>query len=129
MNPENHSFFSPRILLAILSGSAAAILLISLMRNYLLATILGMLVAVTISDRQEPKNLVLLGSLVGSIAGLYWGGRNYVLSSPGQINFADPALILAMLGGLLLSGLLCAVYGWIIGKLLVLYRQGHGPFF
>lgn len=129
MNTRKGALFSSRIILAILVGSAAAIAFISLMRNYLLATVLGMLLAVVISDRQEPKSLVILGSLVGSIAGLYWGGRSYALSAQGSINFVDPFFLLALLGGLLLSGLLCAIYGWIIGKLLVLYHQGRGPFF
>ena len=129
MNARHETFFTLRIILSILSGSAAAILLITMMRNYILATILGMLVTVIVSDRLQPKSLTILGSLVGSVAGLYWGGRNYALSASGRINFADPLFILALFGGLLLSGLLCAIYGWIIGKLLVLYRKGRGPFF
>ena len=69
MNAKHDTFFTPRIILSILSGSAAAILLISMMHNYIIATILGMLVTVIISDRLQPKILVILGSLVGSVAG------------------------------------------------------------
>jgi len=82
-----------------------------------------------IADQPQPKRAALLGLIVGCLAGLFWGWRNYRLTVQAGVDLFDPALILAMLTGLLLSGLLCAADGWIIGKLLILYRQGRGPFF
>lgn len=129
MDSKKVSFISTRIILAILGGSTASIILMFWIRNYLLASVLGMLVTILIADQLQPKRAALLGLIVGCLAGLFWGWRNYRLTVQAGVDLFDPALILAMLTGLLLSGLLCAAYGWIIGKLLILYRQGRGPFF
>jgi len=129
MNSNKESFIFTRIILAILGGSIASIVLMFWIRNYLLASVLGMLVAIMIADHLQPKRTALLGLIVGCLASLFWGWRNYRLTVQAGVDSFDPALILAMLTGLLLSGLICAVYGWIIGKLLTLYKQGCGPFF
>lgn len=128
MEPIKKRFFTGRVILSILAGVAAAILFMSFMRNYLLASVLGLLVAALIVRLSQPGEYALLGAITGGLAGLYIGARNYLLQAPaGSLDY--PTLALYMLGGLLLTGLLCALYGFLTGKFLALYRQGRGPFF
>jgi hypothetical protein len=129
MNPILKQFFTPRVLLSITAGAAAAILLSLFMRKDTLAALLGFLLAISIAGLEKPLEFAILGSIAGSLIGLYLGARNYlVLGRSGSLtDFAG--LGISMLAGLLLSGLVCAAYGWIIGKVLELYKQGRGPFF
>lgn len=129
MNPILKKYLTPRVLLSISAGIASAILFSLFIRNYVLATILGVLMATSIAGLEKPRECVLLGSATGSLVGLYVGARYYLaegkLGSP--IDLAE--LGITMLAGSMLSGLICAVYGWITVKILELNKQGRGPFF
>lgn len=129
MNVSRQSFFSSRVILGILAGVVASILFIQIMRNYVLATVLGMLAAVIVSRLTRPVELAGLGFITGALAGLYLGARNTL--SGDELAAAGDYLSLAlyMLGWLLFTGLVCGVYGFITGKFLALYKQGRGPFF
>lgn len=117
------------MLLSITAGAAAAILLSLFMRNYALAAVLGSLLAISIAGLEKPREFAILGIATGSLAGLYLGAR-YYLALGGLNRLSDFARLgISMLAGLLLGGLVCAAYGWVIGKVLELYKQGRGPFF
>ena len=129
MDSNGQSFFSGRVILGILAGVTASILFISFMRNYVLATVLGMLVAVMIADLEQPRKFAMLGFITGSIAGLYLGARNFLIQGELHMALDYLGLAISMLAGLVLTGLLCALYGFITGKVLILYQKGQGPFF
>ena len=121
MYSSRQNMISVRAALGILVGASASILLISTMRNYILATILGMLVAMIISGRSTPVEFAVYGFLTGSIGGLYMGaGDTITWSEVRGLN---------MLVAMLFTGFLCAGYGYFTGKMLILFKQGRGPFF
>ena len=125
MNPILKQFFTPRVLLSISAGIAGSVLLSLFIRNYVLATILGLLIATSFAGLQKPTECVLLGSTTGSLVGLYVGARYYLAEGElGSLrDFAG--LGITMLAGSVLSGLLCAAYGWITVKILKLDEQGR----
>lgn len=129
MNPILKKYLTPRVLLSISAGIAGAILFSLFIRNYVLATILGLLLATSIAGLEKPRECVLLGSATGSLVGLYVGARYYL--AEGELNgLSDFAgLGITMLAGSVVSGLICAVYGWITVKILELDKQGRRPFF
>jgi len=129
MNPTLKKYLTPRVLLSISAGIAGAILFSLFIRNYVLATILGLLLATSIAGLEKPRECVLLGSATGSLVGLYIGARYYLAEGElrGLSDFAG--LGITMLAGSVLSGLFCAIYGWITIKILELDKQGRGPFF
>jgi hypothetical protein len=127
MKLSNRPFISWRVFLSILAGVAASILFISYIRNYILATVLGLLVGVWIADLPQPRDSALLGLVTGALTGLYLGWRNAPV--PAGIFPGSPLLATSLLGWLVLTGLVCTVYGFVAGKFIQLYRKGQGPFF
>ena len=121
--------FSRRNILGIVLGVVASVIFISLMKNYLLASILGMMVTLLIVDLRQPKELAVLGFVTGSMSGLYWGARNYVISGEALVNLTDTGLITPMLGGLVLIGLVCSGYALILSQIFHLIAKGERPFF
>jgi hypothetical protein len=109
-----------RMIMGVIVGAGVSILLMSFIRNYILATILGMLVALAISGRSTPSYYALIGFLTGALAGIYLG------ATP-NINWID-ITGLNMLAVMLLTGFLCAGYGYLIGKLQQVLKKGYGPF-
>lgn len=129
MNPIRKQFFTPRVLLSIIAGIAGAILFSLFIRNYVLAMILGLLLATSIAGLEKPRECVLLGSATGSLVGLYVGARYYLAEGELSSLRDFAGLGITMLAGSILSGLLCAAHGWITVKILELDKQGRGPFF
>lgn len=109
-----------RIIVGVLAGAGLSMVLMSFIRNYILATILGMLVAVIISGRSTPREFALTGFLAGAMAGIYLGAASY-------INWIE-VTSLNMLAAMLFTGLLCAGYGYLIAKLQQVLKKGYGPF-
>jgi hypothetical protein len=129
MNPMPKPFSTPRVLLGISAVAALAILLSFFMRITGLASLPGMLLAASIANLERPKEFAILGFATGSMIRLYLNLR-YLLFVGELRSFAQlVGLIAGVIVSLLLSGLLCMAYGWIIGKILTLYRQGRRPFF
>lgn len=106
--------------MSLITGAITSILLMSYIRNYILAMILGMLVAVIISGLSSPRELAIIGFLIGAVAGIYLGTTR-------EINWVTvPAWnILAVM---MLTSLLCAGYGYLTGKLRQVLSKGYGPF-
>lgn len=129
MKSVRRTLFSRRNILGILIGVFTSLVLVSWMRNYILASILGMMVTLIIADLRQPTELAMLGLVTGSMAGLYRGVRNYLISGEVPINTIDKGLIISVLGGLILTGLICASYGFILGKIFRLYNKGQRVFF
>jgi hypothetical protein len=121
MDSNRQNISSLRTVLGKLIGVGTTILLIVSIRNYILATILGMLIAMAISGRSTPGEFAVTGFLTGSVAGLYLGAGNYFLWS--DITAVN------MLAGMLFTGLLCAAYGYFTGKIILFYKQGNGLHF
>jgi hypothetical protein len=117
MDSNRQKIYSPRTVLGILTGVGATILLIVSIRNYILATILGMLVAMAISGRSTPGEFAVTGFITGSVAGLYLGAGSYIL-------WSDNTAV-NMLAGMLFTGLLCSAYGYFTGKIIQFYKQGN----
>lgn len=122
-------FFSRRNIFGILLGAVASFIFISLMKNYVLASILGMMITLIIVDLRQPSELAMLGFVTGSMAGLYSGARNYVVSMEVPVNLMDTGLITSMLGGLILTGLICGGYAFVLGIIFRLLSKGERPFF
>jgi hypothetical protein len=129
MNPIRKQFFTPRVLLSISAGIAGAIMFSLFIPYYVLATILGLLLATSLAGLEKPRECVLLGSTTGSLVGLYVGARYYLAEGELSSLRDFAGLGITMLAGSILSGLLCAAYGWITIKVLKLEKQGRGPFF
>ena len=129
MNPSQKKFLTPRVLLSLIAGIAGAISFSLLMRNYVLATIFGLLLATSIAGMEKTRECIILGGATGSLIGLYVGARYYL--TEGELNgLSDFARLgITMLAGSVLSGLICSIYGWITVKILDLDKQGRGPFF
>ncbi len=129
MNPIRKHFLTPRVVLSIIAGIAGAIMFSLFIRNYVLAMILGLMLATSIAGLEKPRECVLLGSATGSLVGLYVGARYYLAEGELSSLRDFAGLGITMLAGSILSGLLCAAYGWITVKILKLDKQGQGPFF
>lgn len=125
----NRSLFSVRMVLSVVAGVTTSVMLISFMRNYILATVLGSLVAIAISGLRQPKECAWLGLACGSLAGFYLGARNYLAVDDLRIAEDMSALASSLVGWLALTGLLSAFYGFLTGKFFVLYKKSQGPFF
>ena len=128
MKTTKQTFMSGRVILAIVAGVAGSILFISIMRNYMLATVIGAIIAMMVAGERPRTQFTLLGLITGGFAGLYLGSQAYWLTDllPGLHLGAN--LIVSLLSGLIVTGLLCAVYGFLIGSILALYRKGQIPF-
>jgi hypothetical protein len=121
--------FSRRNILGIVLGVVASVIFISLMKNYVLASILGMMITLLIVDLKQPGELAMLGFVTGSMAGLYSEARNYVISMEAPVNLTDTGLITSMLGGLIWTGLVCGGYAFVLGIIFRLLARGERPFF
>lgn len=124
-----HILFSRRNILGILLGVVASFILITLMKNYLLASVLGMMITLIVLHLRQPREMTILGLVTGSIAGLYCGARNYLSSGNIPMSFTDAGLIISMLGGLVWTALVCAGYAFLLGRFFQLYTKGERPFF
>jgi hypothetical protein len=127
MEPTRESTFTPRVILGIVAGIAFSLLLIYLKSGYQFAPILGLLVAMSIANLNQPGEFAMLGFASGSLSGLFLGLSIYLNSN--RLNPTPVGIALALLVGAVISGLICAVYGYVIGKILSYYKQGRGPFF
>jgi hypothetical protein len=111
MNPILKKYLTPRVLLSISAGIAGAILFSLLVRNYILAIIIGLLLATSIAGMEKPRECIILGGATGSLVGLYVGARYYL--TEGELNGLNDfaRLGITMLAGSVLSGLICSIYG------------------
>ena len=117
-----------RFILALLTGVFTSTLLIAWMENVILASILGTLITLLVAQPEQLKDFLSLGSATGILIGPYVGIRLYLNSNPVPVDTIWE-LMLPLLGGLILTGCLCALYGFLTGKFLMLYKKGQGPFF
>ncbi len=120
---------SHRTFWGLLVGVALAIFLIFWMRNDVLATILGTMVTILVTRPQKLREFASLGGVVGVITGPATGVQQYLFSGEPPTTVALPSLLLAIFTGVLIHGCLCAVYGFLMGLFLQLYKKGQGPFF
>lgn len=121
------SIFTLRGVLGIVVGILFSLILIYFKSGYQFSPILGLLVAMSISDLKQPGDFAMMGLALGSLSGLFLGLSLYLDAN--KLNPTPLGMALALLGGAVLSGLICAGYGWVAGKILAYYKEGRGPFF
>ena len=129
MKSIKHILFSRRNIVGVLLGIAASLVFLSLVKNQVLGAILGMMVTLMIVDTRQTAELTILGLMTGSAAGLYWGARSYINSAEVPVNFTANDLITSMVSGLVWIGLICACYGFLLGKFFDFYKKGARIFF
>lgn len=127
MERPGRSIFTVRGVLGIVVGILFSLILIYFKSGYQFAPVLGLLVAMSISDLKQPGDFATLGLASGSLSGLFLGLAIYLDSN--MLNPTPLGMALALLEGAVLSGLICAGYGYVAGKILEYYKQGRGPFF
>ena len=127
MERPGKSIFTTRGVLGIAVGVLFSLILIYFKSGYQFAPILGLLVAMSISDLKKPGDFAILGLALGSLSGLFLGLALYLDAN--KLNPTPLGMALALLAGSVLSGLICAGYGWVAGKILAYYKEGRGPFF
>lgn len=127
MEQHVRSIFTVRGVLGIAVGILFSVVLIYFKSGYQFSPVLGLLVAMSISDLKRPEDFAMLGLASGSLSGLFLGLALYLDAN--KLNPTPLGMVLALLEGSVLSGLICAGYGWVAGKILAYYKEGRGPFF
>jgi hypothetical protein len=123
------AFFTRGTILGHLLGLAAAVTLIALVRNYVIAIIVGALLGVAIAGLRQPRPMSRHTLITGALAGLYLGAIQDPTAAASFFSEAWLARAALMLGQMALFSLICGVYGYLTGIVLALYEKGRGPFF
>ena len=118
-----------RMILGLIAGITVSILLMAWMWNDILASVIGTLITLLVAQPEQLRDFTRLGFVTGVLTGPYAGVQQYWNAGNPPVNVNLPALLLAILSGLILNGILCAAYGFLTGKFLELYKKGRGPFF
>lgn len=121
--------FSRRVVLGHFLGLTVAIGLVFLVRNYVIAIIVGALLSVAIAGPRQPRPMGWHALFTGALAGLYLGAIQDATTAELFISPAWLARGAFMLGQMALFGLVCGVYGYLMDVVLALYKKGQGPFF
>ena len=127
LNPQR--LLVHRVILGLIAGVIASMLLMTWMWNDILASVIGTLITLLVAQPEQLRDFTRLGFVTGVLTGPYAGVQQYWNAGNPPVNVNLPALLLAILGGLILNGFLCAAYGFLTGKFLELYKKGRGPFF
>lgn len=119
----------PRVLIGIGAGIAMGLGASYLLDSSMKAAILGALAAIAVGGLEDVKGCTIAGLCTGAVTGLVLAimGRPFVA----ETGLPDGPLgtIAQVVATIMVVGMVCAGYGFIVARLKRLYDEGRGPFF
>ena len=124
-----YRIYAPRSLLGILFGIVIGLSFTFVVEQDILAVVLGSLAAAAIAGLDEVRVAVIVASLTGAGLGLFLVARGERFFDAGWAPSGPLSLLIHLVLGVMVSGLVGALYTFVTAKLKTLFDEGRGPHF